>query len=104
MIIQLKAVIKVSENSFYIRHMKYEDVLKVYDIERKCFPYPFGEVLINNIYLAAPELCFVAEYNQEIIGFLLGGYTSVENQTHILSIGYRTSEASSCETSIFLEC
>jgi len=66
--------------------MKKEDIQEVYEIERKSFPYPFGEVLISNIYFAAPELCFIIEYEGEIVGFLLGGYAAVEKQTHILSI------------------
>ncbi|MCG3254594.1 MAG: GNAT family N-acetyltransferase [Candidatus Heimdallarchaeota archaeon] len=76
----------MNENSSHIRHMREDDILKVYEIERKSFPYPFGEVLIHNIYFGAPELCFVIEYDQEIVGFLLGGYIPAEKQTHIFSI------------------
>ncbi len=76
----------MNDKSPYIRHMRKEDIQEVYEIERKSFPYPFGEALITNIYFAAPELCFIIEYKREMVGFLLGGYTGVEKQTHILSI------------------
>ena len=76
----------MTNNSSYIRHMRREDIQQVYEIERKSFPYPFGEILILNIYLAAPELCFIIESEKEIVGFLLGGYVGLEKQTHILSI------------------
>ena len=76
----------MNDNSSHIRHMREDDILKVYEIERKSFPYPFGEVLINNIYFGAPELCFVIEYDQEIVGFLLGGYVPVEKHTYIFSL------------------
>ena len=76
----------MNDNSSYIRHMRKEDIQQVYEIERKSFPYPFGEVLIANIYFTAPELCFVFEYERELVGFLLGGYAGVEKQTHILSV------------------
>ncbi len=69
-----------------IKPMNEEDITKVFDIERKSFPYPFGEILIGNIFFGAPELCFVMESQNEIIGFVLGGYTTVQGQTHILSI------------------
>lgn len=62
------------------------DITPVYNVERKSFPYPFGQNLIQNIYLAAPELCLILELNNEIIGFLLGGYTALPRQAHILSI------------------
>ena len=62
------------------------DITFVYNVERKCFPYPFGQNLIQNIYLAAPELSLVLEHKKEIIGFLLGGYTALPRQAHILSI------------------
>ncbi len=42
--------------------------------------------MIQNIYLAAPKLCLVLEHKKEIIGFLLGGYTALPRQAHILSI------------------
>jgi ribosomal-protein-alanine N-acetyltransferase len=66
--------------------MTEEDISSVYEIERRSFPFPFGEVLIGNIYYSAPELCYIFEYNEEIIGFLLGGYTAIPRQAHILSI------------------
>ena len=69
-----------------IRHMREEDILQVYEVERKSFPFPFGEVLIGNIFYAAPELCFVIESEGKIIGFLLGGYTAIPKRAHILSI------------------
>lgn len=72
--------------NYLIRHMTEDDITKVYEVERKSFPFPFGEVLIGNIYYAAPELCFVIESNSEIVGFLLGGYTAIPKRAHILSI------------------
>lgn len=63
-----------------------EDIPLVFEIERKTFPYPFGETLINNIYFAAPELCYVIESENSIVGFLLGGYTTIPHQVHILSV------------------
>ena len=75
------------ENTNYlIRHMMEEDILKVYEVERKSFPFPFGEVLIGNIFYAAPELCFIIESEGNIIGFLMGGYTAIPKRAHILSI------------------
>ena len=65
--------------------MTTEDIPAVYEIERKSFPYPFGEVLIGNIYFGAPELCYVMKEDNRIIGFLLGGYTHIPRQAHILS-------------------
>ena len=65
--------------------MTKKDIPHVYEIERKSFPYPFGEVLIGSLYFGAPELCFVLEQNGKMIGFLLGGYTSIPRQAHILS-------------------
>ena len=56
----------MNDNSSYIRHMRKEDIQQVYEIERKSFPYPFGEVLITNIYFTAPELCFAIEYEREL--------------------------------------
>lgn len=71
---------------YLIRHMMEEDISKVYDVERKSFPFPFGEVLIGNIFYTAPELCFVIEVDSSIVGFLLGGYTAIPKRAHILSI------------------
>lgn len=68
-----------------VRRMTKDDISKVYEIERQSFPYPFGEVLIGSLYFGAPELCFVIEFNSEMIGFLLGGYTPIPQQAHILS-------------------
>lgn len=65
--------------------MTKDDIPQVYEIERKSFPYPFGEVLIGSLYYGAPELCFVLEQKGKMIGFLLGGYTSIPRQVHILS-------------------
>ncbi len=65
--------------------MTKDDIPHVYEIERKSFPYPFGEVLIGSLYFGAPELCYVLEQNGKIIGFLLGGYTPTPRQAHILS-------------------
>jgi len=62
------------------------DIPLVYEIERRSFPFPFGEALIGNIYYSAPELCYVLEYEKHIVGFLLGGYTAIPRQAHILSI------------------
>ena len=75
------------ENTNYlIRHMMEEDILKVYEVERKSFPFPFGEVLIGNIFYAAPELCFIIESEGNIIGFLMGGHTAIPKRAHILSV------------------
>ncbi len=75
------------ENTNYLlRHMMEEDISKVYEVERKSFPFPFGEVLIGNIFYAAPELCFIIESEGNIIGFLMGGYTAIPKRAHILSI------------------
>ncbi|NPD88044.1 MAG: ribosomal protein S18-alanine N-acetyltransferase [Asgard group archaeon] len=75
------------ENSnLLIRHMREEDIPKVYEVERKSFPFPFGEVLIGNIFYAAPELCFIIERDKKIIGFLMAGYTPIPKRVHILSI------------------
>ncbi len=76
----------MAKPNYLIRHMIEDDISKVYEIERKSFPFPFGEVLIGNIYYAAPELCFIIENDSEIIGFLLGGYTAIPKRAHILSI------------------
>jgi ribosomal-protein-alanine N-acetyltransferase len=76
----------MENNEVSIRHMVENDITFVYDVERKSFPYPFGQNLIQNIYLAAPELCLILEYKKEIIGFLLGGYTALPKQAHILSV------------------
>lgn len=65
--------------------MTKDDIPHVYEIERKSFPYPFGEVLIGSLYFGAPELCYVLEQNGKMIGFLLGGYTPTPRQAHILS-------------------
>ena len=65
--------------------MTKDDIPPVYEIERKSFPYPFGEVLIGSLYFGAPELCYVLEKNGKMIGFLLGGYTPTPRQAHILS-------------------
>ena len=79
----------MNEEQVSERHMREEDVLTVLEIERKSFPYPFGEALIWNIYHGAPELCYIIEYNKEIIGFLLGGYTAIPKQAHILSFAIK---------------
>lgn len=83
----------MNEEQVYDRHMRVEDIPIVLEIERKSFPYPFGEVLIGNLYHGAPELCYIIEYSKEIIGFLLAGYTAIPKQAHILSLaikpGYR---------------
>ena len=79
-------MITLEDNEVFIRHMIEDDITSVYNVERKSFPYPFGHALIQNIYLAAPELCLVLEFKSEIIGFLLGGYTALPRQAHILSI------------------
>lgn len=68
-----------------IRQMTKNDIPQVYEIERKSFPSPFGEVLIGSLYFGAPELCIVLEQNGKMIGFLLGGYTPIPRQAHILS-------------------
>ena len=68
-----------------IRQMTKNDIPQVYEIERKSFPYPFGEVPIGSLYFGAPELCIVLEQNAKMIGFLLGGYTPIPRQAHILS-------------------
>lgn len=65
--------------------MTKDDIPQVYEIERKSFPHPFGEVLIGSLYFGAPELCFILEQNGKMIGFLLGGYTPIPRQAHILS-------------------
>ena len=79
-------MITLEDNEVFIRHMIESDITSVYNVERKSFPYPFGQSLIQNIYLAAPELCLVIEIRSEIVGFLLGGYTALPRQAHILSI------------------
>lgn len=66
--------------------MMEEDISKVYEVERKSFPFPFGEVLIGNIFYAAPELCFIIESDGNIIGFVMGGYTAIPKRAHILSL------------------
>ena len=66
--------------------MREEDIVKVFEVERKCFPFPFGETLIGNIYYGAPELCFVLESENDVVGFILGGYTATVGQAHILSV------------------
>lgn len=76
----------MSKNHPKIMPMKEEDITKVFDVERKCFPYPFGETLIGNIFFGAPELCLVVESGDGIIGFVLGGYTATLGQVHILSV------------------
>ncbi|MFW9851448.1 MAG: GNAT family N-acetyltransferase, partial [Candidatus Thorarchaeota archaeon] len=76
----------MENNEISVRHMVENDIAFVYNVERKSFPYPFGQNLIHNIYIAAPELCLVLEHKEEVIGFLLGGYTSLPRQAHILSI------------------
>ena len=68
-----------------IRPMMKEDIGQVYDIERKSFAYPFGEVLIGSLYFGAPELCYILEQDDTMIGFLIGGYTPIPRQAHILS-------------------
>ena len=69
-----------------IKPMKEHDISKVFEVERRSFPYPFGEILIGNIFFGAPEMCFVVESKNEIIGFILGGYTANKGEAHILSI------------------
>jgi len=76
----------VESETYRIRHMNEGDINNVYEVERKSFPLPFGEVLIGNIFYTAPELCFIAERSSEIVGFLLGGYTPIPKRAHILSI------------------
>jgi len=66
--------------------MKEEHITKVFEVERKCFPFPFGETLIGNIFFGAPELCFVVVVEEAVIGFILGGYTATIGQTHVLSL------------------
>lgn len=68
-----------------IRQMTKNDIPQVYEIERRSFPYPFGEVLIGSLYFGAPELCYVLEQDGKMVGFLLGGYTPIPRQAHILS-------------------
>ena len=82
-------MILVNEKQVYTRHMREEDIPTVLELERKSFPYPFGEVLIGNIYHGAPELCYIIEYEGEIVGFLLSGYTAIPKQAHILSIAIK---------------
>ncbi len=72
--------------SITIRKMKRGDIEAVYNIERKCFPYPFSESLIMALFFASPDLCFVIEEDAKIFGFLLGGRTEEEKELHILSI------------------
>jgi ribosomal-protein-alanine N-acetyltransferase len=76
----------VEDETYLIRHMNEGDIDSVYEVERKSFPFPFGEVLIGNIFYTAPELCFIIEKSDKIIGFLLGGYTPIPKRAHILSI------------------
>ncbi|MHA1199282.1 MAG: ribosomal protein S18-alanine N-acetyltransferase [Candidatus Heimdallarchaeaceae archaeon] len=76
----------MSKNHPKIMPMKEEDITKVFDVERKSFPFPFGETLIGNIFFGAPELCLVIKSKDEIIGFILGGYTATLGQVHILSL------------------
>ncbi|MBY8999518.1 MAG: ribosomal protein S18-alanine N-acetyltransferase [Candidatus Heimdallarchaeota archaeon] len=68
-----------------IRPMMTTDIPQVFEIERRSFPYPFGEVLIGSLYFGAPELCCVMEQDGKMVGFLIGGYTPVPRQAHILS-------------------
>ncbi len=68
-----------------IRQMTKNDIPQVYEIERRSFPYPFGEVLIGSLYFGAPELCYVLEQDGKMVGFLLGGYTPIPRQAHTLS-------------------
>lgn len=77
---------KLDQTEVLIRQMKEEDIHDVYDIERKSFPFPFGETLISNIFYSSPELCYIVQYQDKIVGFLLGGYTSLPEQAHILSL------------------
>lgn len=79
----------VTDENITLRHMREEDISLVLEIERKSFPYPFGEVLIGNIYYGAPELCFIIEEESNIVGFLLCGYTATLKQAHILSFAIR---------------
>jgi ribosomal-protein-alanine N-acetyltransferase len=79
----------MTEKTVTLRPMKEDDISIIYEIERMSFPYPFGEVLIGNIYYAAPELCYIVEHEQEIVGFLLGGYTATPRQAHILSFAIK---------------
>lgn len=72
-----------------IRHMFEYDMDDVFDVERMSFKIPFGRTLITNLYLGAPELCFVVLDSDEIVGFLLGGYTALPKQSHILSIAIK---------------
>ena len=81
----------MNEEQVYERHMKEADIPIVLEIERKSFPFPFGEVLIGNIYYGTPELCYIIECGGKIVGFLLGGYTSIPRQAHILSIAIKPS-------------
>ncbi|MCG3220241.1 MAG: ribosomal protein S18-alanine N-acetyltransferase [Candidatus Heimdallarchaeota archaeon] len=76
----------MKNTNYLLRHMMEEDISKVYEVERKSFPFPFGEVLIGNIFYAAPELCFIIESDGNIIGFVMGGYTAIPKRAHILSL------------------
>ena len=78
-------VIQMNIPSPKISPMKEQDILGVFEVERKCFPFPFGETLIGNIYYGAPELCLILEFDDQVIGFILGGYTAILGQAHILS-------------------
>lgn len=72
-------------HQIHIRHMTKEDINTVYEIERKTFLYPFNEAIIYSLFLSAPDLCFVILFNNQVVGFLLGGKDAIAGQTHILS-------------------
>ena len=67
-----------------LRVMRFEDLDKVYEIERRLFPNPWPRYFFEKDLQSNNTLAFVVENNGEIVGYSLG--SCAELQLHITNI------------------
>lgn len=68
----------------FIRKFQYSDLIKVYEIERMCFPDPYDMDILLKLF----ELGFgflVAEENNNVLGYILFS-VNMECEGHLISI------------------
>ncbi len=68
-----------------LRRAQQKDLRKIHQIEKLSFKYPYSLNYIRLLLILSPELFYVAEVDNEIVGYIVG-LIEYENIGHIVSI------------------
>lgn len=68
-----------------LRRARQKDLRKIHEIEKLSFKYPYSLNYIRLLLILSPELFYVAEVDNEIVGYVVG-LIEYGNIGHIISI------------------